>query len=677
MSSISAEEYSMESQNQVLAEAIFRTLDAPSNDGVLTGSELDKACKVFGVSQDELEGAESVSKEEFLEWASEQEASDRDIADALVAAGGVVLEDWEQGELNEAMLLVDKDKSGDINGDDELKNLMFFAGFPKESAKHVLQRYAAAPSRSSRLTFAEVERFIMELKAYALLIYERGKEYFQDGPVSIEELRSECREYEEELGCPVPGMIECLLKNADSEGNDDGKISSTEFMHILVGRPKKSVQGLRDLQLCEGGKDEENDDYDEDADSNLGKVLNKRTAETLGALWDEDWTKIKDNFEKIFGLRLFMDYDAKDLEQNHWNIKGTKLTLAQQKACLNPRAGQSLVGMLQLVPLSTFKNGYWKDVIMLNDIYLKFACGGLAGSRVMWLNFSSGGLRKVFYHELYHLIDQNDNSMNDPCDKVWRSILPEGFKYVHERRPRAVCGTGARPKGFASSYGTTNVREDKATIMAMWMTDRTALRNLSEESDGSDDKILMEKIKLLSVELTRWDPNMQALFDDDALIKDPNLKDAHLLQEGDCVIANYPSYRGTASKGIFFKGKVTSIDYQKGTAAVEYVDGDTADSLWDWEIYYAPDAPDDVGKEGCSYGRNAGITELRKHFKCKAITLRKPNDDNAGDDEYDGEDGPDGCQYDEDNGDQYDGEDGDQYDEDNGDDQRDVDGDDY
>jgi len=55
---------------------------------------------------------------------------------------------------------------------------------------------------------------------------------------------------ESDMEVPFPGMLKALIENtANTDG--DHMVTRTEFAQIIQGRPKKKIQQVRDLQLCE------------------------------------------------------------------------------------------------------------------------------------------------------------------------------------------------------------------------------------------------------------------------------------------------------------------------------------------------------------------------------------------------------------------------------------------
>jgi hypothetical protein len=55
---------------------------------------------------------------------------------------------------------------------------------------------------------------------------------------------------ESDIEVPFPGMLKALIENtANTDG--DHMVTRTEFAQIIQGRPKKPIQQVRDLQLCE------------------------------------------------------------------------------------------------------------------------------------------------------------------------------------------------------------------------------------------------------------------------------------------------------------------------------------------------------------------------------------------------------------------------------------------
>jgi hypothetical protein len=67
------------------------------------------------------------------------------------------------------MLVIDLDKSGTVNGEAELKKLMYYAGLPDDLGPMVFKHFDK--NNDGHLSIPEMMTFLGVLKAYALVFY--------------------------------------------------------------------------------------------------------------------------------------------------------------------------------------------------------------------------------------------------------------------------------------------------------------------------------------------------------------------------------------------------------------------------------------------------------------------------------------------------------------------------
>ncbi|CAD7923587.1 unnamed protein product [Amoebophrya sp. A120] len=227
------------------------------------------------------------------------------------------------------------------------------------------------------------------------------------------------------------------------------------------------------------------------------------------------------SFEIMFGIRLKLDGVAPEDTKQARIMAGKVLDQFDRNLLLSPTDPTSLLSMLRCVPCSFLKKRKCLDeIVVVNDLKMGgFSCGGLAyyqgpkKPKKVFLNWSTpGGWRKnAFFHEIYHMIDFCDDNVNDPHDKEWKALHGPGFRYNDETLPRVNKAVsldarkGVAPAGFACSYGMTNVREDKACLMAHWMT-------MKRDLVARNEPVLMKKVKILENELRNFDPAFQRVF---------------------------------------------------------------------------------------------------------------------------------------------------------------------
>ena len=83
-----------------------------------------------------------------------------------------------------------------------------------------------------------------------------------------------------------------------------------------------------------------------------------------------------------------------------------------------------------------------------------------------------------------------------------------------------------------------------------------------------------------------------------------NAGKVYAIQLGDRVVAKFPAFRGKEDDP-FFAGTLTTISTDRATCVVTFSDGDKADGILPGEVFYAPDAPNDVGGRVLPWRRGA------------------------------------------------------------------------
>ena len=99
---------------------------------------------------------------------------------------------------------------------------------------------------------------------------------------------------------------------------------------------------------------------------------------------------------------------------------------------------------------------------------------------------------ETVYHELSHVIDKHlewDAALRPQAlfsEEVWLSLQPEGFRYAHSYVDMSDAIAAYENSGyFVSSYAMTFPTEDRATLMALIMSDKTVL----QENPGMAEKM--------------------------------------------------------------------------------------------------------------------------------------------------------------------------------------------
>lgn len=100
------------------------------------------------------------------------------------------------------------------------------------------------------------------------------------------------------------------------------------------------------------------------------------------------------------------------------------------------------------------------------------------------LRYEYFSIGQVVHHEMFHLFD---HATSHDIDREWEAINPPGFAYSDPAEAERV-----RPPGFVKAYGTTNAREDRATVFEFLMGQPTKLCEIARI-----DPIVATKTKLV------------------------------------------------------------------------------------------------------------------------------------------------------------------------------------
>ena len=97
--------------------------------------------------------------------------------------------------------------------------------------------------------------------------------------------------------------------------------------------------------------------------------------------------------------------------------------------------------------------------------------------------------RRMVHHEFFHLLEHREESAN--YDWEWHSLNEEGFLYAQRISHPSNCSL-SKDVGFVTEYAKSGVREDKAELFAVMMTDVEYLR-----SRIGHDTVLRSKVHLM------------------------------------------------------------------------------------------------------------------------------------------------------------------------------------
>ena len=648
---------SRDKSGDIVSEAIFRTLNTEEN-GRLADDDLGRGLALLGIDGDDTPS--SLRLNEFQELCSRRSAAGAfDILEAVCSlqrdgAGtgksGIALFDWENGELNESFKYIDSNGSGTVDGPEEMGKLLFYAGIGNAgSTKMASAIYSLFDADGDHaLNLEEVRAMLRWVKGASIILYlelwrstvpyrSRTTGLFErnmsDALPKAQELMAK---YEaEKYGRLFPHLL-AAANALDADQSYSYGLSTAEFEALLKGAPNKKMQALRDTLMCEGAVPWKANEGVNAGDTSgdgvvdalqIPRALPGHTLENLDEL---DWRVVRDNFADYFyGIELFWD---RDQPGPHQSIYGRA---CNDDAEYLPIAVRIVARcLLALPPAFLARKEALKTIYLVDALAVgnpAHGVSGVASGTTIWLSARSSHRVHVyhkygaFFHELYHCIDRNDNSVNpDPEDQSWRALNATGFKYAAELTPPesggcAMQGNGACTQGFASDYGATNPREDKATVFELWMTRRplalariAAMYEVKEMFvDGTfnekyksmnyvtrpisargPDKVLEAKVTRLIEEVVRFAPEMA-----DVLKISPEHRVArpHVPEVGDPVLCKYPKFRGKLDDP-WFMGTVAAIHVDSAT--IRYEDGNEASGVLAEELYYCPQGPFDttIGK---------------------------------------------------------------------------------
>lgn len=119
-------------------------------------------------------------------------------------------------------------------------------------------------------------------------------------------------------------------------------------------------------------------------------------------------------------------------------------------------------------------------------------------------------VRQTFHHELFHMIDYQDDHHIDR-DGRWERLNQPSFRYGSGgydmlNDPRAGLLTDQYP-GFLNRYGTSSVAEDKAEIYSHMVTRYALMEEIAKK-----DNIVKAKINAMKTLLNRFHPLMDERF---------------------------------------------------------------------------------------------------------------------------------------------------------------------
>jgi len=222
-------------------------------------------------------------------------------------------------------------------------------------------------------------------------------------------------------------MLQQLL---DQQGWDpDQEISLEEMKDAVALGPDKAIRVEREMAVCQGSDPSmaKSFNYKGDADSK---------ATTRGI--DLDATSVEDlcnQFYEETGCEFIIDELDDDC------AIGAAPSEEMVRACLNKDDPMSFWSTIAYLPSSFIEKGYLKKIYAVDGLESKTygKCGGLGGQEELYFDvsasveaWSAGWFQDAILHEIYHMIDANDDYVNDPEEKAWRSFLPDGFLYNNE-----------------------------------------------------------------------------------------------------------------------------------------------------------------------------------------------------------------------------------------------------
>ncbi len=631
----------------IVTEAIFRTLNTEEN-GLLVGDDLDRGLALLGIEKSE-DVPQSLRLNEFQELCEQhRDEGGFDILKAVCSLqmeGGISLFDWENGELNESFKYIDSNNSGTVDSPEEMGKLLYYAGIGNEGSKDMATTvYSLFDSDGDgTLNLEEVRRLLRSVKGASIILYlellhsTTPDECGSRRMGGMIEKALHLRDTYNSLSVPGAGLFPHLLANVnalDDDQTDSNDLSSAEFEALVKGAPNKKMQALRDTLMCEGAPWEPSElvsaaEVFGDGVVNAQRIPRALPGHAIDNLDELDWRVVRENFsDYFFGIDLIWDQDLQDSQlASQLSIFGSACD--DKDESLQVVVNILVKCLLALPPAFLARKEALKRIYLVDGLCVgeqKIKRAGCASGTTIWVNARASNevyvqhVYNVVFHELYHCIDDNDNSVNpDPEDRLWRALNVDGWKYAAERTPPedggcAMQGHGACTQGFASDYGIKNIREDKATVFELWMTRRPlALARISATYEAKEvvadgtfneeyevanlrcrpmsargpDRVLEAKVARLIEEVVRFAPEMA-----DVLKISPESRIAvHVLAVDDPVLCKYVGFRDQIDNP-WFMGTVAAIDVNSAT--IRYEDGDESSGVLAEELYYCPQGPFDM-----------------------------------------------------------------------------------
>ena len=445
----------------IVTEAIFRTINTEEN-GLLDGYDLDRGLELLGLDKSDDSVRARYVCDEYLGLSGFQELCslqrDAGAFDILATVcslqcegNGIALFDWENGELNEGFAYIDSDKSGTVNGPVEMEKLLYYAGIGKDGSTTMADAIVSYfdYDGDGALEIEEVRAMLRSVKGIAIILYLElwRSTDFSSGSISMEEAPEKAQELQEAYEArEMPGIefFPHLLASVNVEDGNAQQLSVGEFVALLKGTPNKKMQALRDTQLCQGApwsssgptEAEVVSTVDDNEAIDALRIPQALPGHKIANLNELDWRDVRDNFSEYFyGIKLYWDRDLED----------TAETLTFGRACQDdadylPVAVIAVTKCLLALPPSFLsRREALKSIFLTEDLAHgspEHKIAGLSGGNTIWLCASGRNLYCTFFHELYHCIDCNDDTVNpDPEDRNWRALNSTTFKYFAEVTP--------------------------------------------------------------------------------------------------------------------------------------------------------------------------------------------------------------------------------------------------
>ncbi|MEO7097652.1 MAG: hypothetical protein ABI175_30600 [Polyangiales bacterium] len=107
---------------------------------------------------------------------------------------------------------------------------------------------------------------------------------------------------------------------------------------------------------------------------------------------------------------------------------------------------------------------------------------------------------QVVHHEVFHLFDAATAPTEfSSTDTTWLAMNPRGFEY-HD----PAIHTDWRPTGFVNHYGTTNEKEDRATVFEFLLGQPTVLCDIAHKDKAVAAKVTGEKLLRQHARCVDW-----------------------------------------------------------------------------------------------------------------------------------------------------------------------------